>query len=184
MLLVRQAWPGRLWVQRRLFGRSPTTLSIVYNDVTSHLLERYEGMLLWHPRLDNYDRLVEFAEATGLRTGLMGQSIWGFIDGTFRPFCRPSVNQGYHYSGQKKRHGLKFQGIATPDGLMSSMSGPWLARFNDWRIYLDSGVPQRMANASPPPTNIELLLTSIYRSTRDAVHSTCTAIPLTTSRWG
>jgi hypothetical protein len=105
---------------------------------------------LWHPRLDDYARLLEFGEATGLRTGLGGNSIWGFIDGTFRPFCRPSNEQGYHYSGQKKRHGLKFQGIVTPDGLISSMDGPWLARFNDWRIYLNSGVPVRIAKVSSP----------------------------------
>ena len=112
---------------------------------------QYGGMLEWHPRLNHYDRLVEFGEATGLRTTLRGTSIWGFIDGTFRPFCRPSYEQGYHYSGQKKRHGLKFQGIATPDGLVSSMSGPWLSRYNDWRIYQSSGVAERSAKVSPSP---------------------------------
>ena len=150
LLLVRQAWPGRLSTQRRLFGRRPTTLSLVYNDVTRHLLRRYDRILAWHPRLHDYERLLEFGEATGLRTGLGGDSIWGFIDGTFRPFCRPSVEQGYHYSGQKKRHGLKFQGIATPDGLIPSMNGPWLSRYNDWRIYQSSGVAEQMATVSLP----------------------------------
>ena len=40
---------------------------------------------------------------------------------------RPEVNQGLSYIGYKKSHGLKFQGIVTPNGLLASFVGPVVA---------------------------------------------------------
>ena len=49
---------------------------------------------------------------------------WGFIDGTVRPICRPSVNQNIVYSGHKRVHGLKFKSVVIPNGLIANMYGP------------------------------------------------------------
>jgi hypothetical protein len=44
----------------------------------------------------------------------------GFIDDTQRIICRPGTRpQRKWYSGYKKFHGIKSQGVTTPDGLMS-----------------------------------------------------------------
>jgi len=49
---------------------------------------------------------------------------WGFIDDTFRPIARPSVNQRMMYNGHKRVHGFKFQSISTLCGLIASFFDP------------------------------------------------------------
>jgi hypothetical protein len=70
--------------------------------------------------------------------------VWGFIDGTFQGFCRPKKNQEDWYSGHKKAHGLKYQGIVTPDGLVSSLVGPYPGPLNDWSMFRLSKVQSRL----------------------------------------
>lgn len=72
--------------------------------------------------------------------------VWGFIDGTFRGFCKPEAQQHIHYSGHKHKHGLHFQGIVTPDGLVASLYGPNTGRTNDWKMYETSKVVDRIRN--------------------------------------
>jgi hypothetical protein len=51
--------------------------------------------------------------------------VWGFIDGTIRRICRPTYNQEISYSGHKRCHGVKFQSVVTPDGLIACLYGPF-----------------------------------------------------------
>ena len=59
------------------------------------------------------------------------QNCWGFIDGTVRAMCRPTYAQQLGYSGHKRKHGIKFQSIALPNGLIGYLWGPVLARRHD-----------------------------------------------------
>ena len=52
------------------------------------------------------------------------QNCWGFIDGKVRPISRPGRNQHVMYNGHKKVHSIKFQFIATPNGLIANLYGP------------------------------------------------------------
>ncbi|DBA01403.1 TPA: hypothetical protein N0F65_007300 [Lagenidium giganteum] len=54
-----------------------------------------------------------------------------FIDGTVRSICRPSKNQKYCYSGHKRKHGLKFQSVVTPNGIIAHLFGPIPASRHD-----------------------------------------------------
>ena len=45
----------------------------------------------------------------------------GVIDGTVRPIFRPGRNQRVMYNGHKKWHSIKFQSIATPNGLIANL---------------------------------------------------------------
>jgi len=71
---------------------------------------------------------------------------WGFIDGTFRGFCRPTgyEQQRSAYSGHKKDTGQKFQAIVTPDGLVMSLVGPFMGPVNDWAIFRRSCVESKL----------------------------------------
>jgi hypothetical protein len=135
-----------------LFGRSAAYLSSIFNDFVIYISRRYHDILQFHPRLRNYERLRAFGAAVGRRSQYGGDLIWGFIDGTFRPFCRPGQDQHLHYTGHKRRHGLRFQAICTPDGLISSLDGPWLARYNDWRIYNESQLTERFREVRSVPS--------------------------------
>ena len=59
-----------------------------------------------------------------------------------RPFCRPGENQAQYYSGHKKAHGFQFQSIMTPDGIMSSLHGPYTGPSGDWMIWNSSGLDE------------------------------------------
>jgi hypothetical protein len=61
------------------------------------------------------------------------ENIWGFVNGTFCPMSRPLhyQTQCHVYSGHKKLHGLNWQAITTPNGLISSFIGPYEGLTND-----------------------------------------------------
>ena len=49
---------------------------------------------------------------------------FGFVDGTVRPISKPGENQRIVYNGHKRVHGIKFQSVAIPKGLIGNMYGP------------------------------------------------------------
>ena len=53
-----------------------------------------------------------------------GKNPLGFIDGTVRPISRPGNGQRIVHNGHKRVHGLKFQSIALPNGLIGNIFGP------------------------------------------------------------
>jgi hypothetical protein len=53
----------------------------------------------------------------GKTNGLVA-NVWGFIDGTLQKTTRSS------YSGHKRSHGIKFQSVVVPDGLIALLFGP------------------------------------------------------------
>ena len=63
--------------------------------------------------MDAIDRTVDFNNDTSLR-------FWGFIHRTVHLIARPILEQKGYYSGHGGYHGIKFQSIVTPDGLIST----------------------------------------------------------------
>ncbi|KAG0132542.1 hypothetical protein HOY82DRAFT_469202, partial [Tuber indicum] len=122
ILLYRLAYPHCLKDCWKIFGCSRTRLSVVFNDTIMYLIERYQETLLWDKRRLTLSTLQRYAKAIENSSSLCG--IWGFVDGTMRPFCRPGDDQRSFYSGYKKAHAFKFQSIVTPDRLLSTLAGP------------------------------------------------------------
>ena len=58
--------------------------------------------------------------------------------------ARPEKDQRSYYSGYKKRHGIKFQGIMGPDGLFLSLTGPFIGEINDNLMLTESGIIGRL----------------------------------------
>ena len=67
--------------------------------------------------------LQEYSQAIK-RKGSPLTNCFGFIDGTDRPICRPREKQRLVYDGHKLIHGLKFQSVALPNGLIGNLYGP------------------------------------------------------------
>ena len=130
-----------------IFGRSPSYLSEVYNSVIVALDAQFGWLIEWHPCLTR-DRINHYARMLDMKSD-GGGVVWGWLDGTFVGTCRPEEKiQRLMYSGYKKRHGMKWQGLATPDGLISSLSGPWLGEINDNRMITESGIVRRIREVS------------------------------------
>jgi hypothetical protein len=53
-------------------------------------------------------------------------------------------NQRWYYSGYKKQHGMNWQVIVMPDGIMNSVMGPWEGKANDWGIFTSTRVARHV----------------------------------------
>lgn len=118
-----------------IFGRSKSYISVVVNRTVNYLFERYHEKLFWDTSRLTLDQLHRYEAAIQSACGFRG--IWGFIDGTVRPIARPMEQQEQYYSGHKCYHGIKYQGIVTPDGLITSLYGPRFGPEGDWKLWKD-----------------------------------------------
>jgi len=65
---------------------------------------------------------------------------FGFIDGTVRSICRPTKYQRVCYNGHKRVHGLKFQSVVLPNGLIGHLFAPLEGRRHDCALLRHSGL--------------------------------------------
>jgi nuclease HARBI1 len=70
------------------------------------------------------------------------------------PICRPGKWQKECYSGHKRTHGLKYQSIVVPNGLMANLYGPIPGRRHDSHMLNESDVltswHHKMSRLNPP----------------------------------
>ena len=153
VMLKRLAYPNRLFDLQETFGLSAPQLSVVFEYATRFITLRFEPMLrspcIWA------DYIPDWAEAVWQKTGRF-DSVYAFIDGTVRQICRPGPRHipGTHrrvdiqrlfYSGHKRKHGLKFQTMVAPCGIIMHLWGPFPGRGNDARMLRESGLMADLA---------------------------------------
>ena len=110
VLLRRLCYPNRLDNLCREFGSSKAALSLIFNKMLVWNWELW-GRLVIKPFQQPYFTqalLDDYSTAIGANTSI-DVHVWGFIDGTVRPICRPSHDQRIFYNGQKRTHASKFQ---------------------------------------------------------------------------
>jgi len=83
----------------------------------SHRILEWNDSILDPYLLERYSRAIT-AKGSPL------DNCFGFIDGTVRPISKPGENQRILYNGHKRVHGIKFQSVALPNGLIGNMHGP------------------------------------------------------------
>ena len=156
MLLRRLSYPNRLYDLQYTFGRSESEISVILKatlnhlyDNFNHLLRRFDVMFMQQHHLDIYSRAIQ--DKCPL------QNVFGFIDGTLRPICRPGHNQRESFSGHKRCHGLKFQSIMLPNGIIGNMFGPIEGRRHDSYMLRESGILPQLQNL-PHRNNIPFAL--------------------------
>ena len=153
MLLYRLATPGRLKDMMQVFVVSRSQICCIVNDLGRFLYERYREKLLWDSRRLSLDQLNTYVQAIDDTVGESTQT-WGFIDGTVRPVARPTEEQQRYYSGHKGYHGIKYQSIVTPDGLISSLYGPELGPKGDWKVWQESEIEERLRHIFTGSNNV------------------------------
>lgn len=140
ILLRRLTYPNRLKDMSKIFERPHTEISHIVNCVLHMIYDKYSHKLTsLNQTWLNSAALEEFARAVNENGGPIA-NCWGFIDGTCRPICRPTVHQKIVYSGHKRCHVLKFQAVTTPHGLIANLFGPIEGRRHDAGILRLSGL--------------------------------------------
>ena len=131
-----------------LFSRSVPQLSMIFNQ-TIDLMDSSHNH-----RLSNVNKgwlsaccLKAFADSVH-RKGAALDNVWGFIDGTVRPCCRPKVNQQILHNGHKRLHILKYQPVTTPSGMIANFFGPVEDKRHDCVILGMSGLLQTLQRYS------------------------------------
>jgi len=106
------------------FGRPVSVLCMATNCFLDHIYVAHHHRLNhWNGEILGPAALQVYAD-TIHQKGAPLQNCFGFIDGTVRPIARPGSNQQIMYNGHKCVHSLKFQVIATLNGLIPRLYGP------------------------------------------------------------
>ena len=132
------------WEQQQLFlgGRARSAYTGAFYHVLHHIWDNYAGCITDINRWSAW--ALTFANAA-INAGSPAQHCVGFLDGTIRSSCRPSRHQRLAYTGYGRRHGLKFQTVVSPNGMITDFFGPVLARHGDGHMLRVSHLLQRMA---------------------------------------
>lgn len=137
--LRRLAYPCRLFDLIDIFGRSQSMLSRIFNATLRFIFVRWRHLLIWDPVRLTPETLEEYHAAIRAQ-GAPCQTSFAFIDGTVRAVCRPTEQQEDVYNGHKRVHAMKYQSVAGPSGIIEHLSGPYLGRRHDSRLFRMSGL--------------------------------------------
>ena len=151
IVLRRLAYPCRLADLLPIFGRWKPELSIIINTVCKQICDKWSGLVTDFTKAHflTEERLQSYAAAVSARSPLT--NCFGFIDGTVRAICRPTVGQKSFYNGHKRHHGLKFQTVVTPDGIIAHMYGPLEGCRHDSAMLRESGLFAQLNSLPAPP---------------------------------
>lgn len=137
---ARLASAGNQFDLSTRYCRPQSAISEIFNEVVTflddhwgHLLHFDSNYLLSPANLKHYADVI-------YKTGAPLQGIWGFIDCTVRPMCRPSHHQRQAYNGHKGFHGLKYQAVMLPNRLFGHLYGPIEGHHNDAFALDESGL--------------------------------------------
>jgi hypothetical protein len=132
--LRRLACPCRLFDLMDIFGRSQSMLSRIFNYTLRLLYRRWRRRLFWDPIRLSPDKLKEFHYAIR-RQNAPCLTSFAFVDGTVRAVSRPIDGKEQIYNGHKRVHAMKYQSVATPDGIIVHLSGPFAGNRHDSRLF-------------------------------------------------
>ena len=137
LLCMKYAFPTRFCQMIREYGRSASSMSRLIKSLRIMLYESYSHALRYPPLLTP-EECACFASAIRKVSG--HPVIVGFVDGTVREICKPSLLQGAFYTGKDRIHALKYQAINTPDGLIRHLAGPYPGARHDQFMLKESKV--------------------------------------------
>jgi hypothetical protein len=135
VVLKRLVFPGRIVDILRLFrlSWSPAKLSRVVMTSLLWLHDRFASKIHFDEKalrdpVTHEIWLAAIVAQGGRLFGPNGQyyrNIIGFVDGTEFGISRPGQEENAFYSGWKRHHCLRYQGIMMPDGVLYSFYGPF-----------------------------------------------------------
>ena len=104
------------------------TLNFIYQR-HNHRLEIRNLYSLQPPQLQKY------ADAVAGK-GEPSYNCFGVVAGTIACICIPVLNERVVYSHNTRIHGVKFQAVVLPNGLIINFEGQWEGRRHDCVLWL------------------------------------------------
>jgi hypothetical protein len=143
-MCMKYAWPTRLGTMTAMFGKGSSWISRIIKAIRELFFAKFHTRLRY-PRCISAEDLHRFSSAVAKKSGL--DIVFGFLDGTVRPVCKPGDAQNELYNGKDCVHALKYQIVSTPDGIIRHLDGPWPGRRHD----------QHMVTSAPCTTGLPAL---------------------------
>jgi len=112
-----------------MYGMYKTSICGIINSTARIIYERSSRLVDLDSRVI-VPRIMRYIDAINEKCRWR-RKIWVFLDGKFIFSTRPSENQREFYSGEKKSHGIRYELIVSPDGLIQYCSNPVNGSQND-----------------------------------------------------
>ena len=142
LLLRRLAYPNRFVDLVDLFGLYEGELSSLFTWTVEFLFRSFGHLL---DALDMWQgHVMRFCEVVHKKGVPQNLKVWCFVDGTIRRIARPSRGQQSQYSGHRRIHGLKFESVSLPNGIIARLFGPVDGRRHDITMARLSGLYQEL----------------------------------------
>lgn len=144
IFLKRHSYSCRYSDMIARFGKPLPVLCMINNYMIDYIYQAHSHRILqWNDSILNPHSLKIYSNAITAK-GSPLDNCFGFIDGTVRPISKPGQNQRIVYNGHKRVHGVKFQSVALPNGIIGNMYGPIEGRRHDAAMLADSNLLQDM----------------------------------------
>ena len=132
------------WALATKYSHPQSAISEITHKVVSYIIQEWDHLLQFDTdQMFSPELLTRYAAALHTH-GTPTRSVVGFLDCTIRTTCRPSVSETLMYTGYKKCHGMKFQGITVPNGMIAHLAGPYRAPQNGAGVLADSRLLELM----------------------------------------
>ena len=136
--LRRFAYPCKYSDLIPRFGHPVPELSMLCNLVMDTINQEHNHRVIqWNNTLLSPPLLESYARAIASKRSPLPNCVC-LLDGTVRPICRPEQNQSTVCNGHKRVHGIKYQSVVLPNGMIANMYGPVGNCFN-MLLFLGGG---------------------------------------------
>jgi hypothetical protein len=118
-----------------------------------------------------------YADLIHQKSNGAANNVWVFIDSTMQWMCRPRFQQRVFYGGDKTCHGIKFQSVVAPDGLIDCFYGPVPASRHDSRLLRESNLSKQLRHLFNGQPTYALYGDAAYSSLRYCFYGFCDPAP-------
>ncbi|KAF8582037.1 hypothetical protein K439DRAFT_1618613 [Ramaria rubella] len=144
LLCARLRTPNDQWSLSTKYVHLQSAISEIMNEMALFVDYTWRHLLDWDDKgVVSPECLQTYADSFHA-FGAPSHSLFGFIGCTIWQTCRPGMFQELAYTGYKKHHEMKFQGIVTPNGLMVHLAGPFCAPQNDCGVLHESKLVDKL----------------------------------------
>ena len=139
IFLKRLAYPCRYSDMAIRFGRNPSEICLIFNEVLDLVYDAHHHRLAsWNQPFLSSHLLQNCADAIHNK-GAPLENCFGFIDGTVRPIARPKYHQRVMYNGHKRINSIKFQSVVLPNGVIANLARPYEGKRHSTMLH-ESGL--------------------------------------------
>src|SRR6266481_3955382 len=130
--------PEDQWALATKYLQSQSAISQLTHEVVAYINKTWCHLLQFDKDgILSPEALTQYATMLHVH-GAPTRMVVSFLNCTIRKTCCPSFFESLVYTGYKKFHGMNFQAVAVPKGMISHLDGLYHAPQNDGGVLSES----------------------------------------------